>query len=87
MTQDNTVEREIRLHRKETVMQDIFVSKDQRDPNQLIKSLEVFALRVDSVPVELLVHLGAMMEISIFLREAKVLQIASNAGEVTYCKG
>jgi hypothetical protein len=67
-------------------MQDIFVSKDQRDLNQLIKSLEVFALRVDSVPVELLVHLGAMMEISIFSREAKVLQIASNAGEVTIAK-
>jgi hypothetical protein len=65
---------------------DIYVSRDQRDPNLRIRSLEVYVLRVATVPVVPRVPLGAQMETSIFSREARVLQIASNAGVVTIAK-
>ena len=64
----------------------IFAYKDQRDPNLLIRSLEVYALKVDTVPVVLPVRPGVLMETSIFLREVKVPLIASNAGEVTIAR-
>lgn len=68
-------------------MQVICVSRDQRDPNRLIKSQEVYALRVGTAKVGPLVPLGAPMATSIYLREAKAPQIASNAGEATIAKG
>lgn len=84
---DNIVEREIWLHHKETVTQDIFVFKDQRDLSQPIRSLVAYVQRVVTAPAVPPVHLGVQMETSTSLKEAKVLQIANNAGEVTIAKG
>jgi hypothetical protein len=64
----------------------IFAYKDQRDPNLLIRLQEVYALKVGTVPVELPVRPGVLMETSIFSREVKIPLIASNAGEVTIAK-
>jgi hypothetical protein len=60
--------------------------KGQRDLNPLIRSLEVYALKVGTALVVLPVRPGVLMETSIFSREVKIPLIASNAGEVTIAK-
>jgi hypothetical protein len=60
----------------------IFAYKGQRDPNLLIRSQEVYVLKVGTAPVVLPVRPGVLMETSIFSREVKIPLIASNAGEV-----
>jgi hypothetical protein len=68
------------------VTQGIFAYKDQRDPNLMIRSQEVYALKVGTAPVVLSARPGVLMETSIFSREVKIPLIASNAGEVTTAK-
>jgi hypothetical protein len=68
------------------VTQAIFAYKDQRDLNLQIRSLEVYVLKVGTVPVVLPAHPGVLMETLIFSREVKIRLIVSNAGEVSIAK-
>jgi len=65
----------------------ICVFKVQRDPNRLIRSLEVYVQKVDSVPVVLPVPRGVLTVTLIYSREAKAHLIANNAGVGTTAKG
>jgi len=64
----------------------ICVFKDQRDPNRLIRSLEVYVPKVASVPVALPVLRGVLTVILIYLKEVKAHLIANYAGVATTAK-
>ena len=65
----------------------ICVFKGQRDPNRLIKSLEVYVQKVDSVQVVLPVLRGVLTVTLIYSKEAKAHLIANFAGVVITAKG